>query len=181
MSGHIVAIGGGDLAETEPLLRFVLSLSRRDRPRVCFIPTASGDAEGYIARFYRAFAQLDCVPSDLTLFERSVDDLAAFVAEQDVFYVGGGNTANLLVVWRRHGLDQLMRGAHERGAVLSGTSAGIAGGFPAGYAADNQAAIHFEGGRLVEAISSTPEAHAYRVELECGSVVERELATSCVA
>ena len=103
MSGHVVAIGGGDLAETEPLLRFVLSLARRERPRVCFIPTASGDSEGYIARFYRAFVQLDCVPSDLALFERSIGDLAAFVAGQDVFYVGGGNTANLLAIWRRHG------------------------------------------------------------------------------
>jgi peptidase E len=222
MSGHIVAIGGGDLAETRPLLSYVLSLAPRPRPRVCFIPTASGDAEG----FYRTFARLDCVPCDLTLFERSVGDLAAFVAEQHVFYVGGGNTANLLVVWRRHGLDELLREAYERGAVLSGTSAGmncwfeasttdsfdksrlepledglgllggsacphydgeeqrrplyqrlVANGFPPGYAADNQAAIHFEDGRLVEAISSSAQARAYRVELEDGSVVERELPT----
>ena len=100
MSAHIVAIGGGGLDETETLHRYVLALARSERPRVCFVPTASGDDPSYIARFYRAFSKLDCVPSDLTLFDRSVEDLAAFVAEQDVFYVGGGNTANLLAVWR---------------------------------------------------------------------------------
>jgi dipeptidase E len=125
MSGHIVAIGGGGLDETETLHRYVLALARRERPRVCFVPTASGDDPGYIARFYRAFSKLDCVPSDLTLFDRSVEDLAAFVADQDVFYVGGGNTANLLAVWRAHALDELLREALADGAVLAGSSAGM--------------------------------------------------------
>jgi peptidase E len=70
-------------------------------------------------------SKLDCVLSDLTLFDRSVEDLAAFVAEQDVFYVGGGNTANLLAVWRTHGLDELLREALADGAVLTGSSAGM--------------------------------------------------------
>ena len=227
MSGHIVAIGGGTLAETGPLLRFLLGLAGRERPRVCFVPTASGDAEPYVANFYRAFSELDCVPSDLTLFDRKHQELAPFVREQDVFYVGGGNTANLLAVWRTHGLDELLREAYERGAVLSGTSAGmncwfeasttdsfgkarlaplhdglgllkgsacphydaeeqrrpiyhglIASGFPAGYAADNQAAIHFKDGDPVEAISCKSEAKAYRVELQSGGVAETALETS---
>jgi peptidase E len=99
-----------------PLLdRFVLSVARSEAPRVCFLPTASGDAEGYVARFYRAFAELDCRPVDLGLFERTVSDLESFVLAQDVVYVGGGNTANLLAVWRTHGLDRVLRRAWERG------------------------------------------------------------------
>src|SRR5215207_4533312 len=107
--------GGGFSMEPEnPLLdEFVLSLARRERPRVCFVATASGDAESYVASFYRAFSAFDCRPSDLQLFARKVADPRAFVLSQDVIYVGGGNTANLLAVWRTHGLDAVFREAWE--------------------------------------------------------------------
>jgi peptidase E len=116
-----------------PLLDdFVLSLARRTPARVCFIPTASADSATYIAKFYRAFANR-CVATDLTLFDAPAlprrpartADLPAFVSQQDVFYVGGGNTANLLAIWRTHGLDRLLRKAFNAGAVLSGISAGM--------------------------------------------------------
>jgi dipeptidase E len=128
VAGRIVAIGGGgfSMEPENPLLdRYVLSLARRGRPRVCFVPTASGDSEGYVSRFYRAFAAHDCRPVDLQLFERTVADLRAFVLEQDVVYVGGGSTANLLAVWRVHGLDRIVAEAWEAGAVLCGVSAGM--------------------------------------------------------
>jgi dipeptidase E len=121
-------MGGGGFSmepENPALDRFVLSLVRSDRPRVCFVPTAGGDAEGYVARFYRAFAGHDCRPSDLQLFARTVADLRAFVLEQDVIYVGGGSTANLLAVWRTHGLDRILAEAWEAGVVLCGVSAGM--------------------------------------------------------
>jgi peptidase E len=133
--GHIVAMGGGGFS-MEPdntlLDDFVLSLARRKRPRVCFVPTASADSASYVARFYRAFASR-CVATDLTLFDAPAlprqpartADLPAFVAEQDVFYVGGGNTAHLLATWRLHGLDRLLRKAWRDGAVLAGISAGM--------------------------------------------------------
>ena len=109
-----------------PLLdRFVLSLARSARPRVCFVPTASGDAEAYVASFYRAFSAFDCAPTDLQLFARTVGDLRAFVLEQDVVYVGGGNTANLLAVWRTHGFDRVLAEAWGEGVVLCGVSAGM--------------------------------------------------------
>jgi dipeptidase E len=119
--------GGGFSMEPEnPLLdEFVLSLARASPPRVCFVPTASGDAEGYVARFYRAFAGLPCRPSDLQLFQRTVEDLEAFILAQDVIYVGGGNTASMLAVWRAHGLDPLLRRAWREGVVLCGLSAGM--------------------------------------------------------
>jgi dipeptidase E len=216
MSGAIVGMGGGGFSEEpdNPLLdRFVLSLTRRERPRVCFVATASGDSEGYVARFYRAFAEHDCRPADLGLFDRRAGDLRRFVLEQDVVYVGGGNTASLLAVWRAHGLDSILREALDAGAVLCGVSAGmncwfeasttdsfgpelaplhdglgfvaasacphydneaqrrplyhrlVADGFPAGYAADEGAALHFDSaGALVEAVAARQGARAYRVE-----------------
>ncbi len=125
---RIVAMGGGgfSMEPENPLLDlFVLSLARSDRPRVCFVPTASGDSITYVLNFYRAFSKLDCRPTDLQLFDRSVSDLSSFLLEQDVIYVGGGSTANLLVVWRRHGLDAILRRAWGEGVVLCGLSAGM--------------------------------------------------------
>jgi peptidase E len=91
-----------------------------------------GDLATYVARFYRAFSG-KCIPTDLTIFGSSAlprhpsttQDLASFIADQDVFYVGGGNTVNLLAVWRAHGLDRLLRAAWDGGVVLSGVSAGM--------------------------------------------------------
>jgi dipeptidase E len=233
MSGAIVGMGGGGFSEEpdNPLLdRFVLSLARRERPRVCFVATASGDSEGYVARFYRAFAEHDCRPADLGLFDRRVGDLRRFVLEQDVVYVGGGNTASLLAVWRMHGLDSILREALDAGAVLCGVSAGmncwfqasttdsfgpelaplhdglgfvaasacphydneaqrrplyhrlVADGFPAGYAADEGTALHFDSaGSLVEAVASRESARGYRVERgPDGSAVEQPLPTRCL-
>ena len=133
--GHIVAMGGGgfSMEPNNPLLDdFVLGLSRRKPARVCFVPTASADAATYIVRFYRAFVGR-CIPTDLTLWNatalprqpKRTSDLADFIAEQDVIYVGGGDTANLLVLWRRHGLDVLLRRAWYDGVVLAGVSAGM--------------------------------------------------------
>jgi dipeptidase E len=127
---RIVAMGGGGFAmEPEnPLLDdFVLSLAGRAgrHPRVCFLATAAGDPPQYAADFYRAFVARDCVPSDLGLFERRVTDLRAHVLAQDVIYVGGGNTANLLAVWRAHGLDAILTEAWHAGVVLCGLSAGM--------------------------------------------------------
>jgi peptidase E len=128
MSGAIVAVGGGGLAMEpgdELLDGFMLSLARRERPRACFLGTASGDSERYLANFYRAFAEHDCRPTDLALFDRKVGDLRRFVLEQDLIYVGGGNTVSLLAVWRAHRLDAALREALENGAVLCGVSAGM--------------------------------------------------------
>jgi peptidase E len=116
-----------------PLLDdYVLRLTRRVRPKVCFIPTATGDNDGYAVNFYRAFAGRGCVASHLTLFHRQLEDLRAHVLAQDVIYVGGGNTANMLAIWRVHGLDAVLREAWEAGAILCGISAGALCWFEAG-------------------------------------------------
>ena len=125
---HIVAMGGGGFS-MEPrnprLDDFVLSVARRKRrPRVCFVGTASGDSDSYIRRFHEAFPPSRAAATHLTFFERSVRDLRSFVMDQDVIYVGGGSSANLLAVWRLHGLDKALRAAWHAGVVLAGISAG---------------------------------------------------------
>lgn len=124
---HLVAMGGGGFS-MEPdnlaLDRYVLGLARSERPKVAFVPTASGDAEGYIQNFYKSFETLPCEPSHLALFRRTLGDLRAFVLAQDVIYVGGGNTVNMLALWKLHGLDAIFKEAWEAGVVLAGLSAG---------------------------------------------------------
>jgi dipeptidase E len=123
---RIVACGGGLFDErAAPLREFICSLARRPHPRICFLPTATGDHSDAIARFYRIAATLDCRPSDLPLFWREVSDIRSFLAEQDVIWVAGGNTANALAVWRVHGVDEALREAWEAGCVMTGWSAGM--------------------------------------------------------
>ena len=122
MARTIVAVGGKQL-DHPALTRFVLDLTGSSRPRVVFLPTASGDNPDYISRFYQAFAPEDCVPEHLPLFVRS-DDVVSPIARANAIVVGGGNTKNLLLVWRHHGIDLAVRAAYQRGAVLTGWSAG---------------------------------------------------------
>jgi dipeptidase E len=124
---RLALLGGGFSHDEDGLLDdWVLSHARAARPTVCFLPTASGDAPGYAEKFLDAFRPRDCEPSVLSLFARELDDdaLRAFVLAQDVVYVGGGNTANMLAVWRLHGVDTLLREAYDGGTLLCGISAG---------------------------------------------------------
>jgi dipeptidase E len=93
------------------------------RPRVCLIPTATGDAEAVIDHFHDIFGGM-AETAELELFERTVEDIAGFLVAQDAVYVAGGNTASLLAVWRAHGVDIALRAAHEAGVLLAGRSAG---------------------------------------------------------
>ncbi len=128
-SGTVFAMGGGgfSMEPDNPLLDdFLLSLAAAGRrPRVCFVPTASGDAAGYVERFLDAFPASRAEASVLSLFQREHVDLRGFLLGQDVVYVGGGNTANLLALWRLHGLDAILREALASGVVLAGLSAGM--------------------------------------------------------
>jgi peptidase E len=108
---------------------YALSLTRARRPRVCFLPTASGDADHYVVRFYRRFSTY-CEASHISLFRRDQggqgveEDLASHLLAQDLIYVGGGNVVSMLGVWRAHGLDETLRQAWREGIVLCGPSAG---------------------------------------------------------
>ena len=107
-----------------PLLdEYFLSQTRKRRPSVCFVPTAAGDADGYIVKFYAAFNKLRCKPTHLSLF-RAPEDLEGFVLSQDAIYVGGGSTKNLLSLWREWRLNRILRRAWREGVLLGGISAG---------------------------------------------------------
>jgi peptidase E len=126
---QIVAFGGGGFSMEwgNPLLDdHVLALSGADHPRVCFLPTASGDADHYVVRFYRAFSADRCQPSHISLFRREtgVGDPLAHLLAQDVIYVGGGSLVSLMGTWRAHGIDLALDRAWRAGAVLCGGSAG---------------------------------------------------------
>jgi dipeptidase E len=122
---RIVALGGGGFSADDPVLDDeILRLSGADDPAVCFVPTASGDAEGYVERFLAAYPRERARASVLRLFWREIDDLRGHLLAQDVIYVGGGSTANMLAVWRVHGVDAIMREAWEQGILLCGSSAG---------------------------------------------------------
>lgn len=228
-TGHIIAMGGGGFSMDPPENRlmddYVLAQARRAQPRVCFLGTASGDSSRYIERFYAAFSQRSCDPTHINLFDTPPPDVGAIVAKQDVFYVGGGSTRNLIVLWREWGLDWMLSRAWRNGAVMCGVSAGSlcwfqcgvsdsysidlkpvqclgwlegsncphydgevkrrpayhamvkAGELPAGYAADDGAALHYVGDTLHRAVSSRPNAKVYRVSFEHGSVVENAIET----
>ena len=92
---QIIAMGGGGFS-MEPdnlaLDRYVLRQTNIKRPAICFLPTASGDADGYVLNFYKAFSTLDCQPTSLSLFRSPTADLESYLLAQNVIYVGGGNT-----------------------------------------------------------------------------------------
>ena len=126
---RIFALGGGGFSmepDNPALDDYLLSLARDHggRPRVCFVPTASGDATDYVRTFEETFARR-AETSVLRLFTREHADLRGFLTSQDVVYVGGGSTANLLAVWRLHGLPEILADAADQGTVLAGISAGM--------------------------------------------------------
>jgi dipeptidase E len=124
---QIVALSGGGFL-TEPgnprWDDYLLGLLEPGRRRVCFIPTASGDAADFIVRFYQAYPSSRCQPSHLSLFNRGKVELRELILQQDAVFVGPGNTLNMLALWRLHGLDAVLREAWEQGVLLCGMSAG---------------------------------------------------------
>jgi peptidase E len=165
---QIVAFGGGgfSLESANTLLDdHVLRLAGVARPRVCFLPTASGDADHYIVRFYRTFDASRCEPSHLSLFRReaSVSDPRAHLLAQDVIYVGGGSVVSLLGTWRAHELDLMLREAWLSGVLLCGGSAGSLCWF-------SEAVSGFHAGepRLVRGLGFLPWSNAVHYDAEPG-------------
>ncbi len=123
---QIIAIGGGGFSvdpENPALERYVLAQARTRAPSICFLATASGDADAYVARFYAAFTRQRCRPTHVALFART-PNLQERLLSQDVIYVGGGNTKSMLAVWRDWQIPSLLRRAWKSGIVLAGVSAG---------------------------------------------------------
>ena len=123
---QIIAIGGGGFGRSIGDLkieRYILSQSKSNLPKICFIPTATGDDEKYIENFYTAFDSLACETSHIDFFKRTID-LRPHILNQDIIFVGGGNTKSMLAVWREWGLDKILKEAYSKNIILSGVSAG---------------------------------------------------------
>ena len=226
MDRRIVTFGGTrpQPGRVHPLVEYLHTLSGKLRPRILFVPTATGDANSAIVGFYERFPSAHWERDHLRLFQRTSRDLTTDLLQRDVVLVAGGNTASMLAVWRTHGVDPALRTAWEAGVILAGGSAGslcwfecgttdsfdlnelqpfhdglgllpgshcphydgepgrrplyqslIAGGFPAGYAIDDDAAILWKGTSPVEVVSARDGATAYRVEVVEGRLRETPL------
>ena len=218
---HIIAVGGfAPHGRSRALHAYILAQTGRPRPRVCFVPTASGDDDRYIERFYRVYGSLGARASHLTLFKADDDRFARLLARQDAIFVGGGNTKNMLLLWRFWGIDRMLQAAYRRGAIIAGSSAGamcwfeqgltdsipgrytpmdclglIAGSYcphfdseprrrpiyrrliarrrlKAGYAIEDDVALHFVNGRLAAAVSTRRAGRAFFIASTGGRVRE---------
>lgn len=137
---RIVALGGHEFRAAPDelsIVRHLLELTGAERPRVCLLPTASGDPHDGIAKFYSALDRYECDVTHVSLFrlERERVDLRSHLLSQDVIYVAGGSMLNLVAIWRAHGLDRIMRDAWAAGVLLAGQSAGAMCWFEQGITA----------------------------------------------
>jgi len=132
---QILAMGGGVLAPDTgnfKLVEYIVAASGANRPRICYVATASGDDATYVSSFYESYGRFDARLETLRFFRRTPADLRAVIFACDVVHVGGGNTRSMLAVWRDWGFDAVLREAYERGVLLCGSSAGAICWFDAG-------------------------------------------------
>lgn len=126
---QILALGGG-MFSMEPenglLDKYLLNLAPVEKPKICFLGTASNDGKEYIDLFYKFFRQKNCTAIHLPLFEttKTTKEIEKIILEQDIIHVGGGNTKLIMETWKEHGVDKIMKKAWQRGVILSGMSAG---------------------------------------------------------
>lgn len=127
--GQIIALGGGGFSDRPDNLlldEYILLQANKPKPKVLFLPTAGGDHEDYIAKFYRSYKRLNCIPTHLALSKKTIPykRLEKFVLGQDIIFVGGGSPRFLMQVWRKYGMDKIIKKAWKQGIILSGMSAG---------------------------------------------------------
>ena len=126
MEKHIVAIGGGGFGRNNSsylIEKYILNLSETNNPKICFLPTASRDNDTYIVR-YSIFSRLNCRPSHIEFFKRTIN-IKDHIMDQDIVFVGGGNTKSMLSIWNDWGMSDLLKDAYNRGVIImSGVSAG---------------------------------------------------------
>lgn len=124
---QIIAVGAGYLAVGQnggSMERYLIAATGKRKPRVCFIPTASADPPGYVKAVEDAFGTFGCKVSHLYLLKPEIADFETLLMKQDLIFVSGGNTRNMLALWRAWEVDKILRKAYNAGIVLAGGSAG---------------------------------------------------------
>jgi len=128
MTSQIIALGGGGftMESSNPLLDlYILAAAGKKNPKICFLPTASGDDESYIALFHKVFDEFPCNPTYLTVINPNVSNAEELLLSSDIIYVGGGNTKSMLALWHTWGIDEMLKKAYRQGVMLAGVSAGF--------------------------------------------------------
>ncbi len=126
-TGDIIVIGGGGFGrnpESPVIEKYIIDQAKSSSPKITFFPTASAENENYIENYYKAFSEINCEPSHVSLFSRT-PDIEKIIDESDIIYVGGGNTKSMLAVFREWGIDRLLIKANQNGKILAGVSAGM--------------------------------------------------------
>ena len=123
-SGGFVSTDRWDVMEPGETFLRMLTLSSKERPRVCFVLTASGDNSEYLSKSYAAMSKLKCDVTHLQLFTQPNAPIKEHLLNSDVIWVGGGSVANLLALWKLHEVDAVLREAYDNGVILGGVSAG---------------------------------------------------------
>ncbi len=135
--GKIVAIGGGEIrtGETLPIDRYVVGLSEKPNPKLLFIPTASGDPQGYVDTVKKVYGNLGCEVDALLLVDADIseEEIHRKILSSDIVYVGGGDTVRMIEIWKSKKVDVFLKEAYEKGTVLSGLSAGSICWFQKGH------------------------------------------------
>jgi len=124
---QVIAMGGGGFTDPQSNLKiekYLLSQIAKDTPKICFLPQASNEAQGYVVKFYETFLKLGAEPTWISLFGRVEDGWKQKIIDADIIYVGGGNTKSMLALWKTWGVDKLLKHAYDNGTVMSGISAG---------------------------------------------------------
>ena len=127
-SSQIIALGGGGVGLDKFNLaidNYKIKASGEKNPKIAFLPTAVGDSAFAIEKFYRVFPPERAIASHLPLFSRDSRDLEDYLLNQNIIEVSGGNTANMLAIWKIHGIDKILKKAWENGIILTGASAGM--------------------------------------------------------
>ena len=122
MLKQIIVMGGGWFAKGNSeakIEKYILEQAQKDKPKVCFLPQASCESREYIVKFFEVFTELGAEPSWVSLFGRVTDAWKQHLLNQDIIYVGGGNTKSMLALWKAWGVDQVLREAYEKGIIYS--------------------------------------------------------------
>jgi peptidase E len=178
---QILAMGGGGFTmheRTPALDKFVLALTGKPVPKICFLPTASGDPRDQVTRFYERFGGWPCEPTVVSLFHlaHSRIDPVEHLLTRDAIYVGGGSMRNMLAIWREHGIDEVMRLAWNSGVVLAGLSAGAMCWFEGGVSMSGGAPEPVGGlGLLAGSLSVHLDGESERLPVYVDAVASGEL------
>ena len=137
----IIPIGGGDISTQSTLKidKYIVELANKEKPKVLFIPTASGDMKSYIDKFTNYYQSLGCEVDALLLSITDNDNLIrSKIFTSDIIYIGGGNTARMMRIFKRNKVNEYLKLAYEKGIILTGLSAGAMCYFTNGYSDSNR-------------------------------------------